>query len=91
MVVLFVYLLYFGVVIVVQQYLVIAVSFFSHHCGAYLAKAYAVAPSGSGEFECLRNAVSDVFLVHNESAAVKMCVAERASYLKFLSDGESMF
>ena len=68
-----------------QQYLVVAVTLGTHHCGTYLAKTDTVSPTGSGDTECLRHAFGNVFLIHHERTAVQMRVAESAAYLKFLA------
>ena len=71
-----------------QKYLIVLTTTLPHHGCAYLAKSHAVAPAGAGDDETAWHSVADVELVYHERAAVKMRIAERAAYLKLLSDGE---
>ena len=58
-----------------QQYLVVAVTLGTHHCGTYLAKTHTVSPSGSGDVESLRHTLDNVFLIYYECTAIKMRIA----------------
>ena len=71
-----------------EQNLIVLVAFLAHYGGAYLAEAYAVAPSRAGYHEPARHAAAHVFGVYHEGAAVQVAVAEGAAYLQFLAYGE---
>ena len=70
--VLFVNAFQVGATVVVEQNLVILVTFLAHYGGTYLAQSYAVSPSCAGDDEPLRHTIADIFLIHNECATLQV-------------------
>ena len=69
------------------QYLVVLVALLSHHGGTYLAEAYAVPPSGSGQDEAGGDAFGrQVFAIDDKRRTVEVRGRKRAPYHQFLAD-----
>ena len=69
------------------QYLVVLVALLSHHGGTYLAKTYAMSPSGSGQDEAGGDAFGrQVFAIDDKRRTVEVRGRERAPYHQFLAD-----
>lgn len=85
---LLIYPLYLRSAVVMQQDLVVVIALGTHYCGTNLAESYAVSPAGTCEAESLWHAVLDIILVYDERTAVEVRVAQCATYLQLLADGE---
>ena len=59
-----------GADVVMQQYLIVFVSLFSHYGSTYLAETCAMSPSGSCQDEAGGDIKADILLIDNKGRAV---------------------
>ena len=74
-----------------QQDVVVAESLFAHDGGSYLAQAYTVSPSGSGQLKPCGCSVYDFTFIYYKCRTEQVGGREGAPYLQFLTDNQRLF
>ena len=72
-----------------QQDFFVAITFFAHDGSTYLAKAYSMAPTGTGKDKLTRNTFwRNIFLIYDECRTIQVRSRERTTNFQFLTNGE---
>ena len=82
---------YLRTFVIMQQDVVVIESLFAHDGGTYLAQAYAVSPSGSGQLEPYGRSVGVFAFIDHKSRTEQVGGREGTPYLQFLADNQRLF